>query len=133
MSKWGAKGSAQYRKTNREYQQAYRAKYPEQHKETVERYRRNNLSRIRELDLARRQAAKDRIRQAKCVPCADCAEIYPPYVMDFDHVRGKKIANIGSGRFHSSVVGLEKEIAKCDVVCANCHREREHQRRMNAG
>jgi hypothetical protein len=49
-------------------------------------------------------------------------------VMEYDHVRGKKVDNI------SNLVGrvgwerLEKEIAKCDLVCANCHRERTFQR-----
>ncbi len=28
---------------------------------------------------------------------------------------------------------LLEEVAKCDIVCANCHRERTFQRRKNAG
>lgn len=130
MSKWGKPGSAKYRHVNREYQRRYRAEFPEKHAAAIAKYHRNYIGRIRELDLKRRQAAKDYIKACKARPCHDCDIEYPPYVMDFDHVRGKKIAGIGSGRFHSGLRGLRKEIAKCDVVCANCHREREHQRRQ---
>lgn len=56
--------------------------------------------------------------------CADCGET-DPVVLEFDHVRGVKAANIS--RMVSDLVGLgriEAEIEKCDVVCANCHRRR---------
>ncbi|MDQ3748589.1 MAG: hypothetical protein M3367_06190 [Acidobacteriota bacterium] len=55
-------------------------------------------------------------------PCADCEKTYPPYVMDFDHTENK-LFTIGAGlhNYHKKVIA---EIAKCDVVCANCHRER---------
>jgi hypothetical protein len=64
-------------------------------------------------------------RQAKDVPCADCGVRYPHYVMDFDHVEGEKLANLASMK--STGVGKQKfmdEIAKCEVVCSNCHRVR---------
>jgi hypothetical protein len=67
------------------------------------------------------------IRDAKSRPCADCGQVYPPYVMDFDHVRGKKRFNIGLFRAgHTRPKEVLAEIAKCDVVCANCHRERTY-------
>lgn len=70
------------------------------------------------------------IREAKSVPCMDCEQTYPYYVMDFDHREGvDKIYNIGRmGR--RSKKALLAEIAKCDVVCANCHRERTHARAL---
>lgn len=61
-------------------------------------------------------------------PCADCGEVYPPYVMDFDHVRGKKRFTIGRMTNHRHERVLE-EIEKCDVVCCICHRLRTHLRR----
>ena len=129
MAKWGLKGSAQYRKTNREYQARWRRERPDEHRAYIRAWQKKNKKRIRQLDLLRRQQAKDTIIAAKDKPCGDCRRRYPAHVMDFDHVRGKKIANVSSGRFHSSMRGLLKEIAKCDVVCANCHRERTYQRR----
>ena len=62
------------------------------------------------------------VRAAKAVPCADCGVQYPYYVMDFDHVRGEKLFEISAGHRHIAL--LLDEIAKCDVVCANCHRAR---------
>jgi len=61
--------------------------------------------------------------------CLDCHTPYPPYVLDFDHVRGTKRADISSlvwkGRSPSMIAA---EIAKCDLVCANCHRIRTFTR-----
>ena len=54
--------------------------------------------------------------------CADCGYKAHPDVLQFDHVpeRGTKLFQIstGMGRSWTSILA---EIAKCDVVCANCH------------
>jgi peptide subunit release factor 1 (eRF1) len=45
--------------------------------------------------------------------------------MEFDHVRGEKV--IGVGRMANQrfpITAIDEEIAKCDLVCANCHRLR---------
>lgn len=84
------------------------------------------------LDKSRKRAADtiEFIRSVKDVPCADCGKRYPYYVMDFDH-RGDdvKLGDIGESWVRWGRAKLIAEIAKCDVVCANCHRERTHQRR----
>jgi hypothetical protein len=69
------------------------------------------------------------VQKAKSVPCSDCDVSYPFYVMDFDHVRGIKLFNIAF-YLNKSLKMINEEIAKCDVVCANCHREREHRRKL---
>ena len=52
-----------------------------------------------------------------------------PHVMDFDHVGEGKVLNIGRMRSSGhSLEEIEAEIAKCELVCANCHRERTQQR-----
>lgn len=55
-------------------------------------------------------------------PCVDCQEP-DPVVLEFDHVRGKKKYNIATMiRLAMSIAAIEREIAKCEVRCANCHR-----------
>jgi hypothetical protein len=83
-------------------------------------------------NIRRRQRFAERrelVDSIKSQPCADCGISYPPYVMDFDHVRGEKSFELGS-RGDRSAKALLAEIEKCDVVCANCHRLRTHARRL---
>ncbi|QGH74394.1 HNH endonuclease [Streptomyces phage Spilled] len=70
---------------------------------------------------------RDRVRAAKEKPCADCGIQYPYYVMHFDHL-GDKEFNIAHRAKGGAWADLEKEIAKCEVVCANCHAFRTHNR-----
>lgn len=65
-------------------------------------------------------------------PCMDCGVSYPPYVMDYDHRDpDDKIDNLSAMALRGwSNARLAVEIAKCDLVCSNCHRERTHQRRF---
>jgi hypothetical protein len=61
-------------------------------------------------------------------PCVDCGEP-DVIVLEFDHVRGEKTANVG--RLIQDAYSLRKlkdEIEKCEVVCANCHRRRTYAR-----
>ena len=58
----------------------------------------------------------------------DCGQSFPYYVMDFDHVRGTKIRNLSAGWQSASRSALEGELAKCEVVCSNCHRIRTFKR-----
>lgn len=86
-------------------------------------------------DRIRRRATRLRDRNRALVvgyllehPCVDCGED-DPVVLDFDHVRGIKVANVSFlvFRLKDWSVILE-EIAKCDVVCADCHRRRTASR-----
>ena len=62
-------------------------------------------------------------------PCIDCKISYPYYVMDFDHVRGTKQANVAELISTLSKKRIDLEIAKCEIVCSNCHRIRTHIRK----
>lgn len=54
-------------------------------------------------------------------PCIDCGE-KDPIVLQFDHVRGKKIKAVSvMAQNGYSNEALVKEIEKCEVRCANCH------------
>lgn len=79
----------------------------------------------------KRQKAKTIIDEIKKAPCMDCGVSYPPYVMDFDHrdetVKVDNVANM-VGHANNSMTLIMEEIAKCDLVCANCHRIRTHNR-----
>lgn len=71
------------------------------------------------------------IEEQKDFPCMDCGVKYPPYVMDFDHAGSVKIASVsyGAGNLGWGRTKLLEEIAKCDLVCANCHRIRTFNKR----
>ena len=55
-------------------------------------------------------------------PCVDCGET-DPVVLEFDHVRGKKVAGISRLVRSGTLQRVKDELAKCDVRCANCHRK----------
>jgi hypothetical protein len=79
---------------------------------------------------------RNRIRQRKYLasylrdlkeglPCTDCGQEYHQAVMEFDHVRGEKLGNVGEMVNRAvSLDKLKEEIDKCEPVCANCHRVR---------
>ena len=77
----------------------------------------------------RTQLARDHVlKQLQVAPCADCGE-RDLVVLDYDHVRGDKVDDIS--RLINAGVRLrmlDEEIAKCEVVCANCHRLRTAER-----
>ena len=72
---------------------------------------------------------RDVMRSYKDRPCADCGVSYPYYVMEFDH-RGDKEFAIADNAHRVSESKLRNEIAKCDVVCSNCHKARTYIRRQ---
>lgn len=76
----------------------------------------------------RRQKLRSLIIELKSVPCTDCGNRFPYYVMDFDHVRGDKQRNISQLVHAGATDQMLAEIEKCEVVCANCHRIRTFTR-----
>jgi hypothetical protein len=51
-----------------------------------------------------------------------------PVVLEFDHLRDK-LFDIGQSLPYRNWQTILDEIAKCDVLCANCHRRRTAKRR----
>lgn len=68
-------------------------------------------------------------KRSKCLDCglsgARC-----PEVLDFDHVNNDKKFNVSEFRHYTSGFNkVKKEISKCEIVCANCHRIRTMERK----
>lgn len=72
----------------------------------------------------------DRLKRG---PCSDCGGRYNPWQMDFDH-RDPSLKEDGISRLIRdrkwSLERVLEEVAKCDLVCANCHRQRTHVRQQ---
>jgi 5-methylcytosine-specific restriction endonuclease McrA len=85
-------------------------------------------------------AAQKRIRERnrayvvaflKNHPCSHCGET-DLRVLEFDHVApATKKFNVGRmvSSQHHSIASIQKEIDKCQVLCANCHRKKTHAER----
>jgi hypothetical protein len=104
-------------------------------KECNARYHRQRYEQDKRAYVARNREYRNRlkaiIRAAKAKPCADCGKRYPSYVMDFDHRPGERKVGTLTALASRGLCeeNIRLEIAKCDVVCANCHRKRTHRRK----
>lgn len=56
-------------------------------------------------------------------PCVTCGES-DPIVLEFDHRDIKEKESNVSELMKYSLSKIKKEVAKCDVMCANCHRRK---------
>lgn len=96
---------------------AYQAEYYKKNKTKLQK-------RSRRLQIIRRRKRQLFVlKYLQNHPCIDCGE-QDPIVLEFDHIRGEKIDDI-SGMIESySESNLIKEIEKCEVRCANCHKKK---------
>lgn len=108
------------RETRLAYLQSYRERNPDTRKykdrvaghQSIKERNRNHVRHIKESH-----------------PCTDCGLSFPFYCMDFDHVRGDKHKNISQlVEQNASIATIDAEIAKCELVCAICHRIRTYER-----
>jgi hypothetical protein len=90
------------------------------YKANSEKHRQNTKLRRRQLISRNRDLVWEYL---KTHPCVDCGETDPP-VLDFDHVRGKKLDNISRMIYRAETHSLVAEMAKCEMRCANCHRRK---------
>lgn len=108
----------------KEYQKQYHKKWYEENK------------------VARRKAIAERKAQTKALAtefvdgyklgkgCADCGYNKHAIALDFDHL-GDKLYNVSKMVADGlNLDRIKEEIAKCEVVCANCHRVRTKSRRL---
>ena len=91
------------------------------------------------VDYSRIRQAQEFLNAKKGVPCADCGQHFAHWIMEFDHVAADKLFNISEAtvwlfsHHHPEVrakrmTQIENELKKCEVVCANCHKNRTHIR-----
>lgn len=120
----------------KEHKRAVHRAWKAKNRERVQELNRASYRRRKALDPAKfcgytNKLATERrelIKRLKAKPCADCGVQYPHYVMDFDHRDPAiKLFTIGPKKT-CQIDRLLAEIAKCDLVCANCHRERTQRR-----
>lgn len=101
---------------------AYNRQYRADHKKVIH-------ARVVKANRARRQDRYAKVQALKAGPCKDCGQAHPYYVMDFDHrdpaTKRADISHLVKNGTSWELV-LE-EIAKCDLVCVNCHRLRTYR------
>jgi hypothetical protein len=111
-------------------------------KEAVRRHYLKNKEEIKARSFKRNKVQRVRNREfvmsiKEISECIDCGE-NNPLVLDFDHVKGEKIMAISD--MSNKAYGIDtisKEMDKCEVRCANCHRiitkkRRDDRRGINA-
>ena len=118
-SRINKKSAENYRQNYERYSAHAKARYRENSEPAKERVRASRAERKRIID------------EAKSRLCADCKNTFPVVCMDFDHRPGvEKVACVGQlNAWGAPIEIILEEIAKCDVVCSNCHRIRTEQRR----
>lgn len=103
-------------------------KDPEKQKEAQRRHYESNRGKYAESSKAAREKRRVQMNELKSGPCTDCGVRYPYYVMHFDHIGTDKVMDISKLISRASWQTVLDEIAKCELVCANCHAERTHSR-----
>ena len=72
----------------------------------------------------------EKLRRGKCVDCGLRVPFDRPYLFDFDHrERQAKVDAVSKMCRANTMQAIVEEMAKCDLVCALCHRIRTHEKR----
>jgi hypothetical protein len=106
-----------YRSDCKECRSEYHRLYYQQNRERYRQHQRRNQP-------ARRHRNRQRLFEYLADKyCVDCGE-RDRTVLELDHVHGEKHFNVGSMVSAFSWERILKELAKCEVRCANCHRRK---------
>lgn len=105
----------------------------EYHKQYMKNWYQENKSKHIGYQKNRKNKYRETMASLKMHPCMDCgfAPEFPEQ-MDWDHRENK---TIGISVARAKAWGwdrIKEEIAKCDLVCANCHRKRTVLRRKGS-
>jgi len=91
-----------YTKYNKEWYK----KNGEKHRKNVRQWKKNVTNWLREY--------KSKLK------CSQCGFSHPAAI-DFHHTNGEKEFDISDGPRAGGIETLKKEIAKCEILCKNCH------------
>ena len=109
----------------------HRIRTRDQHRRWLEEAeRRQGASRYLDRKRHHWRAQSQLLDDLRSVPCADCGRRFAPCAMDFDHREPTgKVSGVTRMIGRAGKDRILAEVAKCDIVCANCHRARTHSRR----
>lgn len=130
------KYGSQWQKDNpekvRKYVKKWKKNNPEKVREQKRRYRENNPGRKNELSRLRRKKLQEWVNNYKLSKgCAICGYNKCAAALDFHHEGDKEF---GIAEAIGNIISFErikKEIEKSTVICANCHRELEYNRKTH--
>lgn len=98
----------------------------EKQKQFQNEWVKNRRAQINKAVTKARRERLEYIHSFKQNPCTDCGHSYDPCVMDFHHRNSDdkvvRVSRMANERWPYEEI--DKEIAKCDLLCANCHRLR---------
>lgn len=95
-------------------------------------YRNGGKAKVMERNKANRVKKAAYVTALKQNPCTDCDVEFPPIAMEFDHIGSDKIAAVSKlVTDNASLERIKAEIAKCELVCANCHAIRTGNRYLH--
>lgn len=100
----------------------------EQRSEYNKKHYADNKIKYAESSRKARKNRLEKLNKLKESPCVDCGNTFHPCAMDFDHINEDKINDVSNMIRLSSWAKILEEIAKCELVCANCHRVRTWNR-----
>ena len=101
------------RRLSKQHYQENKKKY-NQRRRVLQKEQQKNIRQVRDI--------------LKSEPCTDCGKKHPTWAMDFDH-RDPSKKSFTIGRAATTAISYKKfmkEIEKCDLVCALCHRYRTY-------
>ncbi len=117
----------------------YNKKYYDKNKEKViadqKEYYKKNKEKYIEYSINRKKKGREYINKIKMKSngCVRCGYKEHPVAMDFDHIdpntKSKNVAHLATYSFEQ----IDKEIAKCQILCANCHRIKTWKNRQQIG
>lgn len=114
----------------------YRAYHKEKSKEWYDRTRENNPQKLKnrfDYSLDRRRKSKSFWVQKFGGSCLHCKGIFPDAVYEFHHTDPSSKDKTPAQLFVHKYSIIEKELAKCIMLCANCHRiEHENLKERDA-